>query len=237
MEATSPAATDWRGVCRHIRNLIETGALPPGTPLPTIAGLAAETGLSTHGARRVYARLREEGRIVGWQGVGYRVVTPGLEYAICPHTRFRANVEGSGFAAETEVVAARTIRATGATGRALGLREGARVIMVEMVRRVERRPMILGVHHYAAERFVGIVDVLRRTGSVSQALRSQGVSEFSRRETRITTRLPSKYEALLLEIPRSQPVLVTSGINVDPDGAVVELSCGICRGDQVSLRV
>jgi len=96
--------------------------------------------------------------------------------------------------------------------------------------------MILGLHHYAAERFVGIVEVLQRTGSVSQALRSHGVAEFRRRETRITTRLPSRYEALLLEIPRSQPVLVTSGINVDADGAVVELSCGICRGDQVSLR-
>jgi len=231
-----PTPADWRSICRRTRTLIDTGTLPPGTPLPTIAGLAAETGLSIHGARRVYARLREEGRIVGWQGVGYRVATPGLEYAICADTRFRANVEGSGYAAETEVVAARTIRATGATGRALGLRAGARVIVVELIRRVERRPMILGLHHYAAERFVGIVEVLQRTGSVSQALRSHGVAEFRRRETRITTRLPSRYEALLLEIPRSQPVLVTSGINVDADGAVVELSCGICRGDQVSLR-
>ena len=76
--------------------LIDTGdPAPPGTPpsrrspAPPPEKNQNPGAFSIHGAPRVYARLREEGRIVRLaRGVGYRVATPGLEYAIAPTPGF-----------------------------------------------------------------------------------------------------------------------------------------------------
>ncbi|WP_333829436.1 GntR family transcriptional regulator [Pararhodobacter sp.] len=235
MAQAHPGREDWREVCRHLRAEIESQRLPPGAVLPSLAELAGAHGLSLHGARRVYDRLRDEGRILGWQGLGYRVSTSQIEYPINPRTRFHDNITGAGHDALTEFVGARVIRAPAGMVRMLGLRDGARLVLAELMGRVDGRPMVLGAHHFPIARFGAIAGVLAQTGSVSRALARMGVPDFRRRETRITTRLPTGHEALLLEIPRNQPVLVASGVNVDPDGVAIELSCAICRGDAMTF--
>ena len=52
METGNADRADWRRVYRELRQRIDTGELGPGSPLPTIAGLAKETGLTRHGARK-----------------------------------------------------------------------------------------------------------------------------------------------------------------------------------------
>lgn len=231
------ARQDWRSVWHRYRAQIESGELPPGHHLPTLAELAASNGLTVHAARQVMSRLRAAGLVVSWQGVGHRVAQPAIDYDIVQRTRFAANIDRSGHRASTEVIGRRHIRANALLARDMGVRQGTAVLLVELLRKIDGRPTMLGLHHFVAERFDRIADILEATGSVSHALADCGVGDFFRRETLISSRLPTGHEALALRIPKTQPVVVATGINIQPDGAVVEVSCSVSRADCIRFRV
>ncbi len=43
-----------------------------------------------------------------------------------------------------------------------------------------------------------------------------GVTDYRRKTTHISSRMPSAREARILHQPRNRPVLITEGVNVDP---------------------
>lgn len=227
----------WRSVYRGLRGRIEQGELKPGDPLPTLARLADQHGLSTHGARKVMARLRREGRVESWQGVGHRVSEKRITYRIDSRPRFGANLIRLGQRGDTQLLATRTVGLPTRFSEAMGLRPGTRIVQTEVLRLAEGRPLALAQNFFPADRFEGIEVPLAETRSVTEALAAFGVSETRRLRTRIESRMPSAHEALQLQIPGNQPVLVTTGRNVDRSGAVVELSYAVSRGDAVTIEV
>jgi GntR family phosphonate transport system transcriptional regulator len=67
-----------------------------------------------------------------------------------------------------------------------------------------------------------LLDALRETPTITEALARVGVYDYRRQVTRVTARLPTPQEAELLRMPRKRPILVTENINIDQTGAVVE---------------
>lgn len=227
----------WRHVYRGFRDRIDQGELKPGDTLPTLARLAALHGLTTHGARRVMARLRSEGRVESWQGVGHRVSEKRVTYRIDNRPRFNSNLARLGQRGDTHLLATRLIGLPTRFSGAMGLPPGTRMIQTEVLRFADGRPLVLAQNYFPADRFQGIERALAESRSVSQALATFGVSRFERTRTGVETRMPSGHEALLLEIPANQPVLVTTGRNVDVAGRVVELSYAVSRGDAVTIEI
>jgi GntR family phosphonate transport system transcriptional regulator len=111
-----------------------------------------------------------------------------------------------------------------AIAEALGLRRGRPVIRAERLALADGRPLVLGTHHFPAQRFPGIAALLAAEASITAALSALGVPDYRRLVTRITARLPTPEEAELLEQSRSRPVLVTEAVNTDPDGVPVDLT-------------
>lgn len=227
----------WRDVYRDLRGRIDDGRLAPGAALPTLSALARGAGLTPHGARRVMARLRDEGRVQSWQGRGHRVAQPRVAYRIASRTRFGANLAGQGRAASCELLAARTVALPRGLARDMGLPPGTRVHQAEMLRRVDGSPVVLTHSHFPAGRFDGILDDLAAEAGVTEALAAHGVADYRRRHTRIEVRLPSAHEGLVLKIPPSQPAAITVGANVDEDDEVVEVSQSVWRADRVAFEV
>lgn len=58
---------------RAVRTAIESGQLPPGTPLPSTRALAAALGVSRNTVVTAYDELAAEGRIAGQTGSATRV--------------------------------------------------------------------------------------------------------------------------------------------------------------------
>lgn len=231
------ASGGWKDVYRDLRGRIDDGRLAPGAALPTLSALARSSGLTPHGARRVMARLRDEGRVQSWQGLGHRVAEARVAYRIAMRTRFGANLVGQGRSASCELMAARTVPLPHGLARDMRLAPATRVHQAEMLRRVEGAPVLLSRSHFPTGRFDGILDDLAATGSVTDALAAHGVADYRRQGTRIEVRLPRAHEGLMLEIPPSQPVIVTVGTNVDPEGEVVELAHSVWRADRVAFEV
>jgi GntR family phosphonate transport system transcriptional regulator len=212
----------WRQIATRLQHDIGAGIYPPGGRLPTEAELSARFHVNRHTVRRALEELSRGGLVRVEQGRGSFVAEDVLEYAVEARTRFsewirRHNMEPSGRLLQLKETAANSQIATG-----LGIRSGARVVLLERLGFADDRPVSLSQHYFPTARLRGILDALRSSPTITEALKAVGVTDYLRQVTRVTARLPNAEEAELLRMPRNRPLLVTENVNVDRAGTVVE---------------
>lgn len=217
----------WRQIANRLQHDIGAGIYVPGGRLPTEAELSQHFRVNRHTVRRALEELSRGGLVRVEQGRGSFVAEDVLEYAVEPRTRFsewirRHNMEPSGRVLQLKETAADSHVAS-----ALGIRSGSRVILFERLGFADERPVSLSQHYFPAARLRGLLDALRSSLTITEALKSVGVNDYLRQNTRVTARLPNAEEAELLRMPRNRPLLVTENINVDRGGTIVEF--GISR--------
>jgi len=217
----------WRQIADRLQRDIGAGVYAPGGRLPTEAEMSQQFRVNRHTVRRALDELSRGGLVRVEQGRGSFVAEDVLEYAVEARTRFsewirRHNMEPSGRLLQLEETAADARVAAG-----LGIRAGARVVLLERLGLADDRPVSLAQHHFPSARLRGILDALRSAPTITEALKAVGVSDYLRQTTRVSARLPSAEEAELLRMPRNRPLLVTENVNVDGGGMVVEF--GVSR--------
>jgi GntR family transcriptional regulator, phosphonate transport system regulatory protein len=217
----------WRQIATRLQRDIGVGLYPPGGRLPTEAQLSQQFRVNRHTVRRALEELSRGGLLRVEQGRGSFVADDVLEYSVEPRTRFsewirRHNMEPTG-----RVLQLRATTADTHVAGALGIRTGGRVVLLERLGLADDRPVSLAQHHFPATRLPGVLDALRTSPSITQALKAAGVSDYVRQRTRVTARLPDAEEAEMLRMPRNRPLLVAENINVDRAGMVVEF--GVSR--------
>ena len=225
----------WRQIVARVQQDIASGTYVPGGRLPTEAELSAQFGVNRHTVRRALEELSRAGLVRVEQGRGTFVAEDVLEYTVEPRTRFsewvrRHNKEPSG-----RVLELREVPADSQVASALGIRAGGRVVMLERLGLADGRPVSLTRHYFPSARLRGLLEALRDTPRITDALQAVGVSDYLRQITRVTARLPTAAEAELLRTPRNRPVLVTENINVDRAGTVVEFGIGCYPTPRVQI--
>ncbi len=114
---------------------------------------------------------------------------------------------------------------------ALGLPVATPVMVLEILRRADGLP----VSHLPVPRFRGIDAAFLETNSITAALRVFGVADYTRRSTRIWTRLPTPEEAVLLRQRGDVPVLVMESANQDETGQAIEFGVARAAGQRVQV--
>ncbi len=216
----------WRQIASQLQQDIGEGRYSPGGRLPTEAELSHQFAVNRHTVRRALEELSRGGLVRVEQGRGSFVAEDVLEYSVEPRTRFsewirRHNKEPSGRVLQLKETVADTQIATG-----LGIRAGGRVVLLERLGFADDRPVSLTSHYFPTARLRGILDALRATPRITEALHAVGVADYLRQMTRVTARLPTGDEADLLRMPRNRPLLLTDNLNVDRAGQVVEFAIG-----------
>jgi len=194
-------------------------------------------GLSRYGARQALERLRDDGLTRSWHGVGYKVAEPTIDIHVDCFPRWTTNAARIGKSGRAEMISSRLARADHTLARDMGLKVGAQIFVAELVRSVDDRPLAVSRSFFPAGRLDGILDDICETGSVTEGLARHGVVDCRRSRTRLEARMPTAHEALLIGIPKGQPVLVSTGVNVDPTGSVVEVSVSVFRADSVKFEI
>jgi GntR family phosphonate transport system transcriptional regulator len=217
----------WRQIVDRLQRDIGAGLYPPGGRLPTEAEMSQQFRVNRHTVRRAIEELSRGGLVRVEQGRGSFVAEDVLEYTVEPRTRFsewirRHNMEPSG-----RVLQLRETAANSHVAASLGVRAGARVVLLERLGLADDRPVSLAQHYFPATRLRGILDALRGSPTITEALQAVGVSDYLRQMTRVTARLPNAEEAELLRTPRNRPLLITENVNVDRGDMVVEF--GVSR--------
>lgn len=227
--------TLWRQIADQIQGDIATGASKPGSRLPTEAELSIRFGVNRHTVRRALEELSRDGLVRVEQGRGSFVAEDVLDYNVEARTRFsqwirKHNKEPSGLIRQL-----REFPADRRVAEGLSVRSGSRVVLLERLDLADDRPVSLSRHYFPATRLKGLLQALQSTPSITQALRTVGVDDYLRLQTRVTARLPTQTEADLLRMARNRPVLVTENINVDRAGIIVEFASAFYPTPRVQI--
>src|SRR5271166_3129173 len=153
----------WRQIATTLQERIGAGTYPPGKQLPSEGELSRRFAVNRHTVRRALEELSRGGLIRIEQGRGSFVAEDVIDYAVQPRTRFsewirRHNKEPSGRVLRLAEMAAHAHVATG-----LGIRTGAKVVVMERLGLADDRPVCLGSHYFPAARFCGLLDALQNT--------------------------------------------------------------------------
>ena len=225
----------WRQIATTLQERIGAGTYPPGKQLPTEGELSRRFAVNRHTVRRALEELSRGGLIRIEQGRGSFVAEDVIDYAVQPRTRFsewirRHNKEPSGRVLRLAEMAAHAHVAIG-----LGIRTGAKVVVMERLGLADDRPVCLGSHYFPAARFRGLLDALQNTPTITEALRRVGVNDYMRQVTRVSARLPTPDEAALLRTARTRPLLVAENVNVDSAGAIIEFGVALYPTPRVQI--
>ncbi len=227
----------WRQIYEKLAGGIREGFMEPGQRLPSENTLSKEFGVNRHTIRRAMSALEEEGLIRVEQGRGSFVREQVINYSVKKRTRFSENLNSQHRTPGSVLIQAVTEEAIPEVAEALEIRPGAFVTRITNAGEADGRRISYSHSYFPSERFPGMARIYRETGSVTQTLERFGVSDYSRKRTRVIARIPSGEEARELRQPKNRPVLVTESVNVDRFGVPVEF--GVCHfaSDWVQILV
>ena len=215
--------TRWRRVADRIRLDIAEGTL--SERLPPETDLAESFGVNRHTVRRAIQSLAAEGLLRVERGRGTFVNAPvqRLAYPIGPRTRFSENVLAQGRTPGGRLIRADAARADAELSALLDCAVGAPLHRLETLSVANGVPLSIATSHFSAERFPGIVRAYAETGSVTEALKLEGLAEYRSRETRVIAERVHPLDADHLATSPDSIVLVSTAIDVDGEDRPVQV--------------
>lgn len=227
----------WKAIAEALRNDISDGRYCPGTRLPTEAALAERFGVNRHTVRHGVSALVEEGLVRTRRGAGAFVAATPTDYPIGKRVRFHENLIAAGRTPAKRVLQLEERAATPGEARALNLAPGDPVCAYHGVSLADAQPIAVFESLFPLARLPGIREILSATGSVTAALRAAGVSDYTRATTRLTAVRATATQALHLQIKEGDPLLRSSGVNVDDKSEPVEYGRTWFAGDRITLTL
>lgn len=227
----------WTAIADALRADLSQGTYGPGDRLPTEADLSARFGVNRHTVRRALADLAESGLVQSRRGSGVFVTARPADYRLGRRVRFHQNVAESGRTPSRRFTRLETCPAGTEEAEALGLVPGTPVHLVEGVSLADGLPLAAFRSAFPAARFPGLLAALEPDGSITAALAACGLTDYTRRDTRLTAKLADPVLAVALQIQPGAPVLRSVAVNVDTAGVPVEHGITWFAGDRVTLTV
>ena len=235
MDGAGDGVTRWRRVADLIRAAIADGSM--ADRLPAEGELAARFGVNRHTVRRAIAALAADGLVRDERGRGTFVNTraPRLTYAVGLRTRFSENILAQSRRPDGRLIRADQVRCDAAMASLLACAAGAPLHRLETLRVADGVPLSVATSWLSAERFPDFVQSYAESGSITEALRSAGVDDYRRRETRITAERLSPADADHLATSPDGLVLVAHAVDVDLAGQPIQALRTRFHADRMEL--
>jgi GntR family phosphonate transport system transcriptional regulator len=226
----------WRLIAEELRADITEGRLSVGSRLPSENELAQRFSVNRQTARQAIAALATDGLVEARRGSGTFVTDTGMHvHRIGMRTRLSSSLGTSATATGRILEHAIEVPPPDVAARLKPLGETA--IRIEGMRIVDGRPLTRGTGWYDPVRLPEIASLLRRTGSVTAALRASGIDDYFRQSTTVTARHATAAEASDLELEPGSVVLVTQGLDVFPDGTPLQVNVTRFAAARVALDI
>ena len=234
---TTSALPIWRQITLQLEDQIRSGALPPGSRLPTETQLAEAFDVNRHTLRRALGELSRRGLVSASPRRGTFVSNARIDYPIAERTRFSANIAAAGRDPGGRVIGAKIGTAPADMARWLSIAERSPVVDLEMIRSANELPICWSHHWFPADRFERMPQLVDRLGSIVLAFEHLGVKTHRRAATRINARRASAGEQRILQLERGDTVLVVEALNVDGAGEPIQASRVIFAANHVQILI
>ncbi len=233
--ALGPAADSVR---RALLERIRSGELVPGQRLGAERDLARQLGVSRSTLRQALGSLELSGQVrrTPGRGGGTFISHGKIERDLSRVVGLPALLRAQGIVAGTQVVGTATLPADEATRAALSLDEGDFVFDVVRIRLADGSPISLEHARLPATRFPGLLEH-PLGGSLYELLQLSYGVEPGEAVERIEVASASSDEARILGVTEGAPLLSITRTTVDQDGAPLEYSHDLFRGDRTRITV
>ena len=227
----------WLAIATDIRNSIAEGQYVQGGKLPTETALAQRYGVNRHTVRHAFSKLIEEGLLRSRRGSGTFVANRPTDYPIGERVRFHENLMAAGRHPQKRVLQIEMRGAASGEAVALQISPGAQVCAYHGLSFADAAPVALFESIFPCDRLAGIGKALETHSSVTKALREVGVSDYTRQTTRLTAVSANATQAQHLLLREGDPLLRSTGVNVDRDLTPVEFGRTFFAGQRVTLTL
>jgi GntR family transcriptional regulator len=247
----SPDITDARPlqvrIADDLRWQIDTGALAPGSQLPTLDELAVTYMCSLTAIRGAITLLKQQGLILSVQGKGnfVRERATARRHGIERYSRRRWRAGKAVLIAEAEQqgrTAGQLLRELGETpapeavATRLGIPAGTPVWVRRRTTLIDGRPNQLADSFYELDVVRGTLITQEDTGPGGGFARLEEAGhQLAEISEEWSTRMPSGPEGVALRLPPGTPVMELVRTAYDTTGRAVEVMLAVLAGDMVQL--
>lgn len=188
--------------------------------------------------RRAIAELEGEGllRVARGSGAYVRADIP-VRFQLGDKVRFSKDLTATDANLTRKVFSAREVPASVDIAARLNLEPGEAVLDMCVIAYADALPVSVVTRSCSARRFPGLAGKFAAMGSFTAALRDYAITDYWRRSTDITARMPTEAEARLLQQSRLVPVIAYAGEDIDADGTVISCQIGCFASERVVLTV
>jgi len=227
----------WSRIANELADAIGQGVYAPGVRLPSEHSLAQQFGVNRHTIRRSLASLVQRGLVHAAQGRGTFVESFAVDLVLGKRTRHRHSLSHAGLRGGLQVLRACEVQAGLDEAQALHMDVGSALLYLQVLGEGASQPLHVSERWFPLQRFANLAEVVRSSGSITEAFAQHGVLDYMRLESRISARLPNKEVAEHLSQPMTRPALLVTSVNVDLSNVPIEFSKAWFAGDRVTLTV
>ncbi|MGV9842502.1 GntR family transcriptional regulator [Streptomyces sp. SLBN-134] len=220
-------------LAQQLEAAIQQGVLAPGNLLGNEVDLSVRLGLSRPTVRQAIQSLVDKGLLVRRRGVGTQVVHSKVRRPLELSSLYD-DLEAAGQGPTTEVVRNETVPAPAEAAAALGLAEGAEVVLLERLRRTHGRPVAL-LCNYLPSGLLGLDSARLEATGLYRMMRSAGITLHSARQT-VGARAATAAEGSRLEEKEGAALLTMQRTAYDDTGRPVEYGTHIYRASRYSFE-
>jgi GntR family transcriptional regulator len=216
----------------QLLQMIQSGQLRPGDPLPSEDELSRACGVSRMTARHALQALKADGFASRHKGQGTFVSQPRVEKDIMHLAGFTAEMRALGLKPSSRVLDAETIPAAAEVASRLRIEIGSPVFHLRRLRCADAVPVAIEEVWLSREQFPGVEKIDFSTASLYQTLRDRYGIRVSRADEILEARSATRQQAELLDIPRHLSLLAITRTLWSANGKPVETAQSVYRGDR-----
>lgn len=224
----------WQSIATALQADIAAGRYRPGDKLPTEADLATRFGVNRHTVRHALKSMAAAGLVYSRRGSGVFVSADVTEYPIGKRVRFHQNLRAAGRTPAKTVLGLQQRVTSTEEAEALGLSGEDPVLEYLGLSLSDAVPIAVFSSVFPVGRLPGLERFLREDSSVTKALMSAGISDYTRVNTRLTAVAADATQALHLRLPEGAPLLRSQGVNA-AGGIAIEYGTTWFAGDRTAL--
>lgn len=227
----------WQQIRDELATEITDGRYTAGDRLPTEAALSTRFGVNRHTVRRALKEMSDQGLVHARRGAGVFVTGVQLSYRLGRNTRFSQNLADTGHTGSRQTLRAETLPANAEEAKALGLKKGAHVHVLELVASADGAPIAFAKSVLPAALLPGFLEAHHAEHSVTKALQACGIQDYRRQSTRLIAAHATGAMARHLRLSDGAPVLRATSVNVLEDQTPIEFGRTWFATDRVELMV
>src|SRR5579864_7600640 len=206
----------------QLLQMIQSGKLRPGDPLPSEDELRRACSVSRMTARHALQALENQGFASRHKGQGSFVSQPRVEKDIMHLAGFTAEMRALGLKPSSRLLSAETIPAPAEVASRLLIAIGTPVFYLRRLRYADGLPVAVEEVWLAREQYPGIDKIDFTSASLYQTLRERYGIRVSRADEILEARSATRQQAELLDLPRHASVLAMTRTLWSTDGKPIE---------------